>query len=185
MSPNQAREAWAAIDDALELQHRNLAELPILTSDWQHRRGRISIIMGGPESQLDGDRLIRMINERVLVNGSRLRATWNHQLPRVARLTVRAGIRGNAEDLIEDDGIGIVRLNRWPAHLRGQVRYLGTIPSEDDTNYRLIRFEASPAIVQLIQEANGTMFIGRYHGTVQSGKRPVKMGSTINYVLQK
>ena len=115
----------------------------------------------------------------------RLRAVWNHQLPRVARLTVRAGTRGNAEDLIEDDGIGIVRLNRWPEHLRGQVRYLGTIPSEDDSNYRLIRFEASPAVVQQIQEANGMMFVGRHLGTVQSGKRPVKRGSTINYVLQK
>ena len=119
-----------------------------------------------------------------LNNGGHLHARWNFQLPRVARLTIRAGSRGDPQELIEDEVLGIARLNRWPDHLRGQVRFTGTIPS-DDPNYRLIRFEASPEVVAQIQSQGGSIHIGRYLGTVQSGKKAVKRGATINFVLQK
>ena len=190
LSASQATEMWEIIDEALERQQRNPAELPILTNDWQHRRGRLSIIPGGAgqENQSNGDRLIRMINEELnlatLINGARLHARWNHQLPRVARLTIRAGSRGDPQELIESETLGIARLNRWPAHLRGGVRFTGTIPS-DDPNYRLIRFEASPEVVAQIQAQGGSIHIGRHLGTVQSGKKAVKRGTTINFVLQK
>ena len=152
LNANQAAEMWEIIDEALERQQRNPAEAPILTNDWQHRRGRLSIIPGGvgQDNQSNGDRLIRMINEDLslatLNNGARLHARWNHQLPRVARLTIRAGSRGDPQELIESETLGVARLNRWPAHLRNGVRFTGTIPS-DDPNYRLIRFEASPEVV--------------------------------------
>ena len=190
MTPSQASDNWDLIDEALELQQRNQAELPILVNDWQHRRGRISIIPGGTgeDNQSNGDRLIRLINHDLslasLNNGARMHARWNHQLPRVARLTIRAGSRGDPQELIEHESLGIARLNRWPEHLRGGVRYTGTIPS-DDPNYRLIRFEASPEVVAQIQSQGGSIHIGRYLGTVQSGKKAVKRGSSINYVLQK
>ena len=190
LTPNQAREMWDIIDEALEQQQRNQAELPILVNDWQPRRGRLSIIPGGvgPDNQSNGDQLISLINDRLnlatMVNGAHLHARWNFQLPRVARLTIRAGSRGDPQELIESETLGIARLNRWPAHLRGGVRFTGTIPSEDP-NYRLIRFEASPEVVAQIQAQGGSIHIGRLLGTVQSGKKAVKRGANINFVLQK
>ena len=126
-----------------------------------------------------------MINKQIRVDGMHLRGTWNHELPRVAPLTVRFSGGGNPKELIEDENIGIVRLNRWPAELQGQVRYLSTLPSkEDPPGYRVIRFEASLGVVARIQKAGGTLHIGRSKGTVQSNKKPVKQGSNVTFRLQ-
>ena len=152
--------------------------------DWESKRGRISISLGAG-GRANGDRLIQLIS-RIQFNGAPVRAQWNHEWPRVARLTIRAGRRGNPEDLVEDPNMGIARLNGWPDYIRSQLRYLGTIASEEpNPDYRLFRIEVSPEVVGLIQQANGLIFIGRHRGTVRQGSRDVKKGANIRYVLQK
>ena len=186
MSQRQSREVWDVVDEAIEVQQRNRTEPPIRMEKWELVKGWISITLGGSHSQDDGNRIIRIVNGGLRYNGQRLRAQWNHQLPRVARLTIKAGRRGDPSELIEDEGMGIVRLNEWPEAVRGQVRYISTIASDvEDPDHRLIRFEASPEVVRLIQDSQGSIWIGRYKGTVQSGKKNVKHGSPVKYYLQK
>ena len=68
--------------------------------------------------------------------------------------------------------MGIARLNGWPDYIRSQLRYLGTIVSDEpNPDYRLFRIEVSPEVVGLIQQANGLIFIGRHRGTVRQGSR--------------
>ena len=190
MTENMLRDVKLVIEAALDMQHRNVEELPIIIDEWDVSRGRITIIPGGHASQANGDKLIKTINERLRVHGARLRAQWDHQLPRVARLTVKFSGGGDPKELIESELVGVLRLNGWPTSgpnsVRGQVRFLHTIrTAEDDPDYRLVRFEASPAIVALIQAKDGYMYIGKGRGTVQSGKKPVKRDSNVHYYLQK
>ena len=190
MAENMLRDAQLVIEAALDLQYRNPEELPIIIDEWDESRGRLTIIPGGHASQANGDRLIRIINERLRVHNTRLRAQWDHELPRVARLTVKFSSGGDAQELIEGELVGITRLNGWPTSgpnsVRGQVRYLHTIRSdEENPTHRLVRFEASPAVVALIQGRDGLIHIGRGRGTVQSGKKAVKRDSSVNYYLQK
>ena len=56
---------------------------------------------------------------------------------------------------------------------------------EEGSNYRLVRFEATEAVVDLIQGQNGLISIGLDRATVQNNKTPVKRGSRVVYRLQK
>ena len=99
-------------------------------------------------------------------------------------MTVRFTSSGNPQELLEDPDIGVVRMNRWPEHLQGKIRYL-SIKNEDGSSYRLARFEGNEEVVRLVKANNGLMRIGFEHGTVQSGKKDVKGNMTPVYRLQK
>ena len=87
-------------------------------------------------------------------------------------------------ELIEDPHLGLVATNEWPEELQGQVRFVSS-QNEEGSNYRLIRFEATEAVVTRIQEAGGYVFIGFDRATVQNNKKPCKRGTQIVYRLQK
>ena len=142
----------------------------------------------GTNPTLNGSRILQMVS-RIQVNGHRFRASWNTDLPRRASLVARFLGSGNPSELINDPFLGLVATNEWPAELQGQVRFIGS-KSEAQPNSRgevarLIRFEASPEVVAQIQAQGGSIHIGRLLGTVQSGKKAVKRGANINFVLQK
>ena len=189
MSRDLARAVHNAIEEEIWQQQRTSPDSAILTDDWQPRRGGWVVIPGGADPQANGARLIQMVNNRVRVNGHRLRADWNTNLPRHAVLTVRFRSHGNPQDLLEDPVTGVVSLNRqaqvpWPRALQGQIRFLSVHP-EEGSQFRLARFEASSEVVRYIQENNGSMYIGGSRGTVQSNKKDVKKGMQVAYRLQK
>ena len=131
-----------------------------------------------------------MINDRVqLSGGRRVRAQWNHELERVAELTIRFSGSGVPVELIEDPILGLVRMNRWPQELRRQVRFLQMVSPEEEgrtlSNFRIIRFEAHPEVVRRIQERDGSIYIGKDKGTVMANKKPLTKNLTVNYKLQK
>ena len=99
-------------------------------------------------------------------------------------MTVRFSSSGDPRELLEDPDIGVVRMNRWPAHLEGQIRYL-KVKNEEGSNYRLARFEAPEEVVGLIKAKDGFIRFGFELGTVQSGKQPVKGDVVVQYRVQK
>ena len=81
--------------------------------------------------------------------------------------------------------LGLVATNEWPEELQGQVRYVGVEQEGGTSNHRVIRFEATEAVVRHIQQAGGTIAIGFGRCTIRSNGKPVKAGSTVVYRLQK
>ena len=80
--------------------------------------------------------------------------------------------------------LGLIATNEWPEELQGQVRFI-SVEQEEGSHARLIRFEATEAVVQLIQEEGGTISIGSDSATIRNNKKPVKRGTNIVYRLQK
>ena len=190
MSEDQAEEARNAIEKLIDQQHRNVEEFPINVDKWNFQNGRLGLTPGGPDALEDGERLVQMINDRVqLSGGRRVRAQWNHELERVAELTIRFSGSGVPVELIEDPILGLVRMNRWPQELRRQVRFLQMVSPEEEgrtlSNFRIIRFEAHPEVVRRIQERDGSIYIGKDKGTVMANKKPLTKNLTVNYKLQK
>ena len=155
----------------------------IRVDKWKAARGGWILTPGGSNPHLNGSRLIQLV-DRVRVEGHRFRAAWNTDMPRHATLVARFNGGGNARELIEDPHLGLVATNEWPEELQGQVRFVSS-QQEDGSNYRLVRFEATEAVVTRIQEQNGLVSIGLDRATVQNNKTPVKRGSQVVYRLQK
>ena len=173
-----------AIEAELTSLLRNRAEGPIYINEWHQRRGGWVVTPGGDDPQQNGNRFLRVVNEMARVQGQHFRGDWNHDLARHATLTVRFSSYGNPQDLLEDPDIGAVRMNNWPRELQGQIRYL-SVRSEEGSNYRLARFEASEEVVRRIQDNRGQMRIGFEMSTVRSGKKDVKENSPVVFKLQK
>ena len=128
--------------------------------------------------------MINIINDRVRVQGQKFRADWNYNLPKHAIMTARFASSGNPQELLEDPDIGVVRMNRWPEHLQGTIRFL-KVKNEDGSQCRLARFEGPEEVVKLIKAKNGLMRVGFENATVQSGKKDMKGDSPVVYRLQK
>ena len=192
MTERQSDEIRAAAEKLIDAQQRNPQEYPIVIDKWSHQRGRLAITPGGPDALEDGERLREMINDRVSirVNGRRVIARWNHELARVAVLTIRFSGSGVPVELIEDQILGLVRMNRWPVEFRSKIRFLQMVsPSEEEgpipSNFRVVRFEAQPEVVQRILDADGAIYIGKDKGTVYYKSKPLTKGTNISYKLQK
>ena len=193
VTERQAEEARVAIEKLIDQQHRNVEEFPINVDNWkfQEGTGRLSLTPGGPDALEDGEKLLQMINDRIKISGRRVRAQWNHDLERVAILTIRFSGSGVPIELIEDPILGLARLNRWPAEFRSKIRFLQMVsPNEEEgqnlpSNHRVIRFEAHPEVVRLIQERDGAIYIGKDKGTVFANKKLLTKGAAVNYKLQK
>ena len=117
-------------------------------------------------------------------------AKWNHDLARVAILTIRFSGSGVPIELIEDPILGLVRMNRWPVEFRRQIRFLQMVsPDEEEgqapSDHRVIRFECQQEVVKRIQEANGAIYIGKDKGTVHFKSKPLTKGVNVSYKLQK
>ena len=166
-----------------ERSNRNLVRMRV--EEWTPRRGGFVLTPGGANPTLNGNRIILMA-QRIRVGGQRVVASWNYQLPQHATLMARFNGSGDARELIEDPFLGLIATNGWPAELQGQVRFV-KVQKEDkpDKGYRLIRFEATEAVVKRIQAAGGTIYLGFGTATVENNKNPVKEGSTVVYRLQK
>ena len=192
MSERQSDEIRIAAEKLIEAQQRNPEEFPIVIDKWNHQKGRLTITPGGPDALEDGERLREMINDRVAVrvNGRRVLARWNHELDRVAVLTIRFSGSGVPVELIEDPILGLVRMNRWPVQFRSKVRFLQMVsPAEEEgrvpSNHRVIRFEAQPEVVQRILDVDGAIYIGKDKGTVHYKSKPLTKGTQVSYKLQK
>ena len=192
MSERQSNEIRAAAEKLIERQQRNTEEFPIVIDRWNHQRGRLTVTPGGPDALEDGERLREMVNDRlgIRVNGRRILARWNHDLERVAVLTIRFSGSGVPIELIEDPILGLVRMNRWPVEFRSQVRFLQMVgPQEEEgrvpSNFRVIRFEAHPQVVQRIMERDGAIYIGKDKGSVYFKSKPLIKGTIVTYKLQK
>ena len=151
---------------------------------WKDRRGSLMLTPSGANPHLNGSRIIQL-TDRIQIDGLSFRATWNTELPRHALLTARFDGTGSPSELIEDPHLGLVATNEWPEELQGQVRYVGVEQEGGTSNHRVIRFEATEAIVNHIQRAGGTIAIGFGRCTIRSNRKPVKAGSTVVYRLQK
>ena len=193
MTERQSDEVRTATEALIEEQQRNPNEFPIVIDKWLHMRGRLTVTPGGPDALEDGERLRELINDRVRVrvNNRRVLARWNHELERVAVLTIRFSGSGVPIELIEDPILGLVRMNRWPAELRNQIRFLQMVTSSEEdgqnvpSNHRVIRFEAQQEVVKRILEKDGAIYIGKDKGTVYYKSKPLTKGTSISYKLQK
>ena len=184
MSKETCKDARKAIEAELYALLRNRTEMPVFVNDWQIKRGGLVVSLPADDLTPSGNRLIRLINERVQVHGRQLKADWNYNLSLIAIMTVRFSSSGDPRELLEDPDIGVVRMNRWPAHLEGQIRYL-KVKNEEGSNYRLARFEAPEEVVGLIKAKDGFIRFGFELGTVQSAKQPVKGDVVVQYRVQK
>ena len=184
MNKETCKDVCRAIEAELFALLRNPAEEPIFVDEWQHKRGGLLLSLPEDDFVVNGNRLIQLVNDRVQVNGRHLKAAWNYNLPSVAIMTARFSSSGDAKELIEDPAIGIVRMNRWPAHLQGQVRFL-KVKNEDGSQFRLARFEAPEEAVGLIKAKDAQIRIGFELGTVHSGKQFVKGDAVVQYRVQK
>ena len=63
----------------------------------------------------------------------------------------------------------------------GREEEEGQVPS----NFRVIRFDAQPEVVQRILEKDGSIYIGKDKGTVYYKSKPLTKGTQVNYKLQK
>ena len=166
-----------------ERSNRNLIRMRV--ENWTTRRGGYVLTPGGANPTLNGNRIIQMA-QRIRVNGQRITAGWNYNLPQHATLMARFNGSGDARELIEDAFLGLIATNEWPADLQGQVRFIRVQQEETPSSgYRLIRFEATEEVVRHIQAANGTIYLGFGKATVECNKIPVKEGSRVVYRLQK
>ena len=188
MDPDTETEFRAALEQEVRNFHVRTRGsdnfVRIRVDKWTSRRGRWILTPGGTNPHLNGSRLIQIIEQRLRVNGHRFRARWNTDMPRLATLVARFSGGGSAQELVEDPHLGLVATNEWPEALQGQVRFVSS-QQEDGSNYRLVRFEATEAVVTRIQEQNGLVSIGLDRATVQNNKTPVKRGSQVVYRLQK
>ena len=189
MSRQMEEEFKAALEAEMrslmirQRNHRNLVRMRV--EAWTPRRGGYVLTPGGADPTLNGSRIIDMVS-RIRVNGQRLIARWNYDLPQHATLMARFNGTGDARELIEDPFLGLIATNEWPGDLQGQVRFIKVQKEENpDKGFRLIRFEATEAVVRRIQAANGTIYLGFGKATVENNKNPVKEGSTVVYRLQK
>ena len=166
-----------------ERSNRNLIRMRV--ENWTTRRGGYVLTPGGANPTLNGNRIIDMAS-RIRINGQQVTARWNYDLPQHATLMARFSGTGDARELIEDSFLGLVATNEWPEELQGQVRFM-KVTKEDkpSSGFRLIRFEATEAVVRRIQAANGTIYLGFGKATVENNKTPVKEGSRVVYRLQK
>ena len=166
-----------------ERASRNLVRMRV--ENWATRRGGYVLTPGGANPTLNGNRIIQLA-QRIRIKGRRVIARWNYNLPQHATLMARFNGSGDARELIEDAHLGLVATNEWPAELQGQVRFIKVQQEANPASgYRLIRFEASEAIVRRIQQAGGTIYLGFDKATVECNKVPVKEGSKVVYRLQK
>ena len=166
-----------------ERTNRNLVRMRV--EAWTTRRGGYVLTPGGANPTLNGNRIIQLA-QRIRVNGQRVIARWNYDLPQHATLMARFHGSGDARELIEDAFLGLIATNEWPDDLQGQVRFVKVQHEENPSSgHRLIRFEASAEVVRRIQQANGTIYLGFGKATVECNKIPVKEGSKVVYRLQK
>ena len=184
MSSNLAKDLKRAIEAELFALLRNRTEDPIYINDWQPKRGGWVVTLESEDLQPQGDRLIKIINDRIRVQGQRFKADWNYNLPKHAIMTARFTSSGNPQELLEDPDIGVVRMNRWPEHLQGKIRFL-KIKNEEGSQCRLARFEGPEELVQLIKAKQGLMRVGFENATVHSGKKLMQGDSPVVYRLQK
>ena len=178
------RAALEAEMRAFWARERDRSTIPLRINTWTARRGDYVLTPGGSNPHLNGSRLIQLV-DRINVGGQRFTAAWNSDLPRIATLTARFNGGGNAQEMVEDPHFGLITTNEWSQDLQGQVRFVSVQQEERNSGYRLIRFEATEAIVNLIQAAGGTISIGFGRATVENNKKSVKRGATIVYKLQK
>ena len=179
-----AKGVKKAIEAKLTNMLRNRSEEPIFLNDWQLKRGGWVVSLPVEDLAREGNRLIKVINDRVRPQGRLLKADWNYNLPLHAVMTVRFGSSGDPKELIEDPDVGMVRMNKWPAHLQGHIRFL-KVKNEDGSQYRLARFEAPEEVVGLVKAKDGTIRLGFELSTVQSGKKAVRGDSQVVYRVQK
>ena len=189
MTSQQQEDFKAALEAEMralmirERATRGLVRMRVET--WSTRRDGWVLTPGGANPTLNGNRIIQMA-QRIRVNGQRITAGWNYNLPQHATLMARFNGSGDARELIEDAFLGLIATNEWPADLQGQVRFIRVQQEETPSSgYRLIRFEATEEVVRHIQAANGTIYLGFGKATVECNKIPVKEGSRVVYRLQK
>ena len=189
MSKQMEEEFKAALESEMrammirERSNRNLVRMRVET--WTPRRGGYVLTPGGANPTLNGHRIIQMAH-CIRVSGQCVVASWNYELPQHATLMARFNGTGDARELIEDAFLGLVATNEWPEGLQGQVRFVKVQKEENPSStFRLIRFEATEAVVKRIQAAGGTIYLGFGKATVENNKNPVKKGSTVVYRLQK
>ena len=187
MSEDHAEAFRIALENEVRNFHVRERNRPnfvrIRVDKWKPVNGTWVLTPAGTNPHLNGARLIQLV-DRIQVGGLRFRARWNTDMPRYATLVARFSGGGNARELIEDPHLGLVATNEWPDDLQGQVRFVSS-QQEEGSNYRLVRFEATEAVVSRIQEQNGFVSIGLDRATVQNNKNPVKRGSQVIYRLQK
>ena len=167
-------------------------EFPIVIDKWNFLKARLTVTPGGPDALEDGERLREMVNDRLAhrINGRRVIAKWNHDLARVAILTIRFSGSGVPIELIEDPILGLVRMNRWPVEFRRQIRFLQMVGKDEEegkvpSNFRVIRFEAQQEVVKKIMDSDGAIYIGKDKGTVYFKSKPLTKGINVSYKLQK
>ena len=151
------RETAAAFRTALEVEIRtlmvrersnhNLVRLRV--EQWRPGLGGWVLTPSWANPNLNGARIIQL-TDRVNINGQRFQARWNTDMPRHPTLVARFSGGGNPTELIEDPFLGLVATNEWDEDPQGQVRFVSA-QQESNSTYRLVRFEATEAIVNLIQ----------------------------------
>ena len=153
---------------------------------WDTRRGGWVLTPGGANPHLNGSRIIQLVDRvRVTINDREysFRANWNSDLPRLATMSARFNGGGNPVELIEDPDLGLVASNDWPEELQGQVKFISA-QQEKGSDYRLVRFEATENVAELIQACDGLVYIGFDRGTIQNNKKDCRRGVPIVYRLQ-
>ena len=159
------------------------AFIPLRVKKWDAKRGGWVLTPTGSNPHLNGSRLIQLV-DRIQIGAHRFQAIWNTDLPRLATLCAKISGSGDAKALVEDETLGIITTNEWAQDLQGQVSFV-SVQQEEGSNNRLIWFEATEQIVQLIQNEGGVISFGSDSATIQNNRNRVKRGVNITYRLQK
>ena len=143
----------ASFNEAIHLDDDVTEPIRIIDPWWE--KGKIIII---PSTELSGRHVINITNVHLRLPGhEKIRASWNHQLPKTCVVSFRYEL-GNAKRdprmLIEDPRSGVARMNRWKLEEKG----LTFVDVSPDPNHRWVQFArvaVTDVVCDLIKKQRG------------------------------
>ena len=178
----------ARMEAAIDHYNENLAEdedtMPIrcLDPDWD--RGRFFII---PADVSAGDQVIDLINTKIKLPGHKIRAAWNHDLPKTAIISLRYKSVAEKRDhrkLIEDPKKGIARMNGWKKTGEKEITFCHAKADPKDANIQFVTIQVSERICKLIQAQQGQLWISGGTATAQWSNKDLTPDVEVNFRFQ-
>ena len=177
----------ARIEAAVDHHNENLSEeegvmpIRILDPDWD--RGRFHIV---PADASAGDQVIDLINNKIKLPGHKLRAAWNHDLPKTAVISLRyksVAERRDHRQLIEDPKKGLARMNGWKVEGK-EITFIHAKADPNNANIQFVTVQVSERICKEIQKQQGKLWISGGTATAQWSNKDLTPEVKVNFSFQ-
>ena len=135
----------------------------------------------------DGDNVIALINQKIQLNGHpKIKASWSHNLPRVANISLRyksVAAKRDHRQLVEDPKKGLARMNGWKLEGK-EITFCHAKEDPKDKTIHFVTVQVSERVCELIQKQMGKLWISGGTATAQWNNKDLTPDVDVTFTLQ-